>query len=147
MAEFDIENTKEINTENNLETAKKRVDAFGNLLSEIFHYLALFVIGACILWSATLSILEMAELGKVSMDDILLLFIYLELGAMVGIYFKNSLMPVRCLNFITITALCRLIIGDIQAHHQIDANILYVALAILVLALAGWVLQKQKNEN
>ncbi len=36
------------------------------------------------------------------------LFIYLELGAMVGIYFKTNHMPVRFLIYIAITALTRL---------------------------------------
>lgn len=31
----------------------------------------------------------MLENGHIKIDDILLLFIYLELGAMVGIYFKT----------------------------------------------------------
>lgn len=34
--------------------------------------------------------LQMVEKGNISIDDILLLFIYLELGAMVGIYFKTN---------------------------------------------------------
>jgi len=32
----------------------------------------------------------MVEKGHITIDDILLLFIYLELGAMVGIYFKTN---------------------------------------------------------
>jgi phosphate starvation-inducible membrane PsiE len=32
----------------------------------------------------------MLEQGHIKIDDILLLFIYLELGAMVGIYFKTK---------------------------------------------------------
>ena len=34
--------------------------------------------------------LQMVEKGNITIDDILLLFIYLELGAMVGIYFKTN---------------------------------------------------------
>ncbi|WP_410318440.1 phosphate-starvation-inducible PsiE family protein, partial [Klebsiella pneumoniae] len=34
--------------------------------------------------------LGMLETGHIKIDDILLLFIYLELGAMVGIYFKTN---------------------------------------------------------
>ncbi len=41
---------------------------------------------------------------------------------MVGIYFKTSVMPVTCLIYIAITALSRLMIGDIQAHHQADTG-------------------------
>lgn len=62
-----------------------------------------------IAWSAVHTIAEILTVKKyASIDDILLLFIYLELGAMVGIYFKTNHMPVRFLIYIAITALTRL---------------------------------------
>ncbi len=73
-------------------------ESVGNLLVEAFHYLALFVIGGITAWAAVLTVLEMLGKGAASIDDILLLFIYLELGAMVGIYFKTNHMPVRFFN-------------------------------------------------
>lgn len=63
-------------------------DSLGNLCVEAFHYLALFGIGAITAYAAVMTI-DMLGKGGVSVDDILLLFIYLELGAMVGIYFKT----------------------------------------------------------
>ncbi len=59
-------------------------------LVEAFHYLALFAIGAATAWAALMAFLDMVGKGSASVDDILLLFIYLELGAMVGIYFKTN---------------------------------------------------------
>jgi phosphate starvation-inducible membrane PsiE len=41
-------------------------------------------------WAAVMEFLGMIEEGHIKIDDILLLFIYLELGAMVGIYFKTK---------------------------------------------------------
>ena len=74
----------------------KRVsDLVGDLLVDAFHYLALFAIGGAVVWSAVHAFVGMAANGRASIDDILLLFIYLELGAMVGIYFKTKHMPVR----------------------------------------------------
>ena len=64
-------------------------ESMGNLFVETFHYLALFAIGAVTAWAAVMEFLQMVEKGNISIDDILLLFIYLELGAMVGIYFKT----------------------------------------------------------
>lgn len=64
-------------------------ESLGNLLVEGFHYLALFAIGGTVFWSAAVAFGEMVGKGHASIDDILLLFIYLELGAMVGIYFKT----------------------------------------------------------
>ena len=65
-------------------------ESLGNLLVESFHYLALFAIGAVTAWAAVMAFLGMVEKGHITVDDILLLFIYLELGAMVGIYFKTN---------------------------------------------------------
>ena len=65
-------------------------ESMGNLFVETFHYLALFAIGAVTAWAAVMEFLGMVEKGNISIDDILLLFIYLELGAMVGIYFKTK---------------------------------------------------------
>ena len=65
-------------------------ESLGNLFVETFHYLALFAIGAVTAWAAVMEFLGMLEEGHIKIDDILLLFIYLELGAMVGIYFKTK---------------------------------------------------------
>lgn len=65
-------------------------ESMGNLFVETFHYMALFAIGAVTAWAAVMEFLQMVEKGNISIDDILLLFIYLELGAMVGIYFKTK---------------------------------------------------------
>lgn len=65
-------------------------DSLGNLAVEAFHYLALFGIGAITAYAAVLTFIDMLQKGGISVDDILLLFIYLELGAMVGIYFKTN---------------------------------------------------------
>jgi len=116
-------------------------DGAGTLLVDAFHYLALFAIGATIVWSAVAAFVGMTVKGLASIDDILLLFIYLELGAMVGIYFKTNHMPVRFLVYVAITALTRLLIADVQAHHRPELNLLYVTGAILILALATLVIR------
>ena len=118
-----------------------KVNRFGSLLVEGFNYLALFAIGATIAWSAAVAFIGMVSKGHASIDDILLLFIYLELGAMVGIYFKTNHMPVRFLIYVGITALTRLLVGDIAAHHQLDWGLLVVPAAILLLALASLVVR------
>jgi len=116
-------------------------EVVGTLLVDAFHYLALFAIGGAIVWSAAHAFIGMAAAGRASIDDILLLFIYLELGAMVGIYFKTNHMPVRFLIYVGITALTRLLVGDIAAHHKLDWGIVVVPAAILLLALANLVVR------
>ncbi len=113
----------------------------GNLLVDAFHSLALFAIGATIVWSAVFAFVGMTGKGHASIDDILLLFIYLELGAMVGIYFKTNHMPVRFLIYVAITALTRMLIADIQHDHTPNMGILMISGAILLLAVANLVIR------
>ncbi len=114
----------------------------GNLLVDGYHYLALFAIVGVIVWSAAYAFAAMIAKGHASIQDILLLFIYLELGAMVGIYFKTNHMPVRFLIYVAITVLTRMLIGEeIRANHEADEGILYIAMAILLLAVANLVLR------
>src|SRR5262245_41855594 len=133
------------------ETAHKRAstvaNVFGNMLVDAFHHLALFAIGGAIVWSAGYAFMGMATKGHASIDDILLLFIYLELGAMVGIYFKTNHMPVRFLIYVAMTALTRLLVSGVQAaeaqgHHDgLNWEIVVVSGAILLLALATLVIR------
>ena len=126
-------------------TATERIhnfaDVAGTLLADGFHYLALFAIGGAIVWSAAVAFIEMAGKGHASIDDILLLFIYLELGAMVGIYFKTNHMPVRFLIYVAMTALTRMLISDVSAHHRPDMGVILVSAAILLLAAATLVIR------
>ncbi len=101
---------------------KDVADAVGALLVDAFHLLALFAIGVTTVWSAVTAFVGMAREGHAGLGDILLLFIYLEIGAMVGIYFKTARLPVRYLIYIAITALSRVlieIVGD-RARELVD---------------------------
>jgi protein PsiE len=118
-----------------------QINRVGGILVDAFHYLALFAIGGAIVWSAVYAFVGMMGKGLASIDDILLLFIYLELGAMVGIYFKTNHMPVRFLIYVAITALVRLLVGDVATHHKLDWGIVMVSGAILLLALANLVVR------
>ena len=111
-------------------------ESLGNLFVETFHYLALFAIGAVTAWAAVMEFLGMLEVGHIKIDDILLLFIYLELGAMVGIYFKTNHMPVRFLIYVAITALTRLLISNVSHHNPPDMGIIYLCGGILLLAFS-----------
>jgi phosphate starvation-inducible membrane PsiE len=116
-------------------------DPFGTLLVEAFHYLALFALGATTVWSAVDAFLGMVHRGRAGLGDLLLLFIYLEIGAMVGIYFKTTRLPVRYLIYIAITALARVLIELVSAEHRTGMDILIVSGAILLLSFAVLVLR------
>lgn len=128
-----------------IEEKTQVIKKIGDYLVDIFHYFALFSIGATIVWSAVQEYLDMMRIGHARLDDILLLFIYIELGAMVGIYFKTHRLPVQYLIYITITGLSRHLVIDVQDvsdnYHMyllltISACIVLLSLAILILTYA-----------
>jgi protein PsiE len=112
----------------------ERIKLFGNGLVDAFQLMGLFVIGGTVVWAAVHEYLQMIAHGRAGLDGILLLFIYLELGAMVGIYFKTSHLPVRFLLYIAITALTRLL--AIDAKTMPDQHILVITGAIVLLVMA-----------
>ena len=129
--------------ENNIETNANKV---GNFLVRAFHYLALFAIGSAIVWSAFFTFIELLEKTSASIEDILLLFIYLELGAIVGIYFKTDHMPVRFLIYVGITALTRMLLEYLNEWHssptdQIHYEILIICGGIVMLAIGILILR------
>ena len=122
-----------------MQNPKDKLDRVGNSLVSGFQLVALFVIGATIVWSAAHDYLEMIRAGRAGLDDILLLFIYLELGTMVGIYFRTDRLPVLFLLYVAITALTRFLAVDIK---DLPVTSLLVGTgSILVLTLAALVLQ------
>jgi len=120
---------------------KDMADTVGQFLVDTFHFLALFAIGATTVWSAGAAFIGMVAQGGASLADILLLFIYLEIGAMVGIYFKTTRLPVRYLIYVAITALGRALIEIVGAEHRTGMDILIVTGAILLLSFAVLILR------
>ena len=119
----------------------KDLDQLGNVCVGIFHRIALFGIGAATVWAAGWAFLELFQNLHASIQDLLLLFIYLEIGAMVGIYFKTNHMPVRFLLYIAITALTRHMV-DIMSHAPININeMLAVGATTLAIAVAIFIIR------
>ncbi len=114
------------------------LQSIGDNMVDLFHYMSLFVIGGTIVWSAIYEYIYIMSQGHAGLKDILLLFIYLELGAMVGIYFKTHCLPVQFLIYIAITALARHLVIDMQKVTDPFHLYLIVAIvvAILILSLA-----------
>jgi len=145
LSQMDYKNGDFMNMTPNSPKDASRIEAIiekwtvpvGNLFVSLFHRIALFGIGAATVWSAAVAFLGMLQKGSASIEDLLLLFIYLEIGAMVGIYFKTNHMPVRFLIYVAITAVTRLIIDLVNTKHEADMAILLMGLTILILALAN----------
>ena len=122
-----------------IQNIKDKFDRLGDILVRAFQVVALFVIGGTIVWSAANDYIRMIESGHARLDDILLLFIYLELGTIVGIYFKTDRLPVLFLLYVAITALTRFLAIDIKDLSI--PSVLAVTGSIFVLTLAVLVVQ------
>ena len=80
----------------------------------------------------------------ISLADILLMFLYLEVVGMVAVFYSDQPSSFVYPIFIAITALARLIV--LQGKDMAPENILYEAIAILLLAIAAVILIRMRNE-
>lgn len=100
----------------------------------MIEYGGLFVIAIATVIAAGQEIMHMVTMGRVTLADLLLLFLYLEVIAMVGVYLESGKLPVRMPIYIGMIALARYLILDAKG---MDAwKILAVSSAIVLLALA-----------
>lgn len=124
------------------ERLRRVIDPLGGLLSDGFHFLGLFAIGGATVWAAAHAFLDMMNKGHASVEDLLLLFIYLEIGSMVGVYFKTNSMPLRFVVYVCITALTRHLIGVVNTHDaKPDMGVFILAVCILLLSIAVLVIR------
>ncbi len=76
--------------------------------------LGLLVIALATVIAMGMEIYTLIELQRVSLADLLLLFIYLEVLSMVSIYLDSGKLPVRMPLYIAIVALARYMILDMK---------------------------------
>jgi len=77
---------------------------------------------------------EMYENKRVTLADLLLMFIYIEVIGMIGVFWASKTIRITYPVLIAITALSRLII--LQDKDSASVNLIYQGGAILLLALA-----------
>lgn len=100
----------------------------------LIEYGGLFIIAVCTIIAGFQEIMKMFTVGEVTLADLLLLFIYLEVIAMVGVYLESGKLPIRMPIYIAIVALARYLALD--AKEMTDWKIFAVASAIVMLTLA-----------
>ena len=84
-------------------------------------------------------LLHMVNIQKVTLADLLLLFLYLEVLAMIRVFWESQSIQITLPLFIAITALARFII--LQGKSINPEILVYEASAILLIALAILVLR------
>lgn len=110
------------------------VDRIGQRALHLVEKLGLVVIVLATIVAIWQEIVIMVGNATVSLADLLLLFIYLEVLTMAGIYLQTGKLPVRLPLYIAIVALARYIVLDVKSMTSFE--LLAVSGGILILALA-----------
>jgi len=100
----------------------------------IVEDIGLLIIALSTVIAFSIEIVEMFKLMQVTLADLLLLFIYLEVLAMVGIYLKTGKLPVRVPLYIAIVAIARYMILDMKNLDTL--RVLGLTGAVLILAIS-----------
>lgn len=101
---------------------------------ELIENAGLIIIALATIVASIQEVMRMIGAETVTLGDLLLMFIYLEVLAMVGIYLESHRLPVRLPMYIAIVALARYLILDIKEMDPL--RILGVASAILLIAIS-----------
>ena len=111
---------------------------------EILEKIVLSILIVCTVIAIGMEIQEMIVNLKVTLADILLLFIYIEVIGMIKEYWISKVIRMSYPIFIAITALARLII---MGRKNVDPSAyVYESVAILILAIAIVVLRVRHME-
>ncbi len=100
----------------------------------IVEDIGLLVIAISTVIAMGFEIVAMFNAMKVTLADLLLLFIYLEVLAMVGIYLKSGKLPVRIPLYIAIVAVARYMILDMKNLDTL--RVLGLSGAVLILTIS-----------
>ncbi|HRD77065.1 MAG TPA: phosphate-starvation-inducible PsiE family protein [Hyphomicrobiaceae bacterium] len=113
----------------------------GHAIGAWVRIILLTVIGAMTLVATVAGLIDIARAGKVTISDVLLMFIYLEIWAMIVIEATTRRLPVNFIIYIAITVLTRHLVGVAGDKSTSDIGLLIDAGAILVLAPAAVLLE------
>ena len=91
-----------------------------------------------------LEVMKMYEVQNVSLADLLLMFIYIEVIGLVRSYWESRSVRVIYPLVIAITALSRYII--LQDKESDPANLIYLASAILIISFATVVIRFRRSK-
>jgi protein PsiE len=136
------ENTNEMKHSDGLDAGKTE----RSLVLIIFHLIQriiLIIVVVMTLGAVAFEINTIYIAQTISLADILLMFLYLEVVGMVAVFYSDQRSAFVYPIFIAITALARLIV--LQGKDMAPENILYEAIAVLLLAIAAVILIKIRN--
>ena len=103
----------------------------------------ILVLGSTII-AFFLEILKMYEIRNVTLADLLLMFIYIEVIGLVRSYWESRAVRVIYPLIIAITALARYII--LQDKESDPTNLIYLSTAILIVSIATVVIRFRRSK-
>lgn len=113
---------------------KNSIQNLNKKLLSLAEHLGLLVIAIATVIAMASEVMVMVRAVQVTLADLLLLFLYLEVLAMVGAYYNSGKLPVRYPLYIGMVALARYLVLDIKGME--DWRMLAVTGSILLLTLA-----------
>jgi protein PsiE len=116
----------------------KNLSTIGHKALTIVQDIGLLIIAVSTIVAVGIEIKVMFDNGTVTLADLLLLFIYLEVLAMVSIYLESGKLPVRIPLYIAIVALARYLVLDMKGMDVwkvvgVSGAALILAVTVLVI--------------
>jgi protein PsiE len=118
---------------------KITIKQFNKRILALVEHIGLLVIAIATVFAMTNETMTMVRAAQVTLTDLLLLFLYLEVLAMVGLYYNSGKLPVRFPLYIGMVALARYLILDMKAMD--DWRMLAITGSILMLTLAVFLIR------
>ena len=115
-----------------------------NTYFELLEKIVLSVLIACTIIAIGMEVQGMIAVYRVTLADILLLFIYIEIIGMIKEYWISKVIRMSYPLFIAMTALARMII--MQRKDVDPSAYVYESIAILIIAIAIVVLRVRHME-
>ncbi|WP_375058313.1 phosphate-starvation-inducible protein PsiE [Zobellella sp. DQSA1] len=106
----------------------------GSKVLDVLQHIGLIIVAISTVVAVGIEVNTMWQARTVTLADLLLMFIYLEVLAMVAIYLRSGKLPIRIPLYIAIVALARYLILDMKGMDS--WRLITVAGAALVLAVA-----------
>ena len=105
---------------------------------------AVIIVLASTIIAFFLEMKEMYENKDITLADLLLMFIYIEVIGLVRSYWETQSVRITYPLIIAITALARFII--LQDKESDPANLIYISLAILIVAIATVIIRFRNSK-
>jgi protein PsiE len=114
-------------------------------LIEITEKIFLVLIAGFTIAAMFQEVMRLVDHHQIELKDLLLMFIYAEVLGMLAAFYSSSKIPITIPLFIAMTALSRLII--LQGKEGDPSILLYESGAILLIAIACWIISRLRPED